>query len=179
MKRLLSLALLAVPIAACGSNSPGTQKAATADSGQALQFARCMRAHGVPNFPDPTGGHLDLQVRQTPGSTNVNGVEVNGPAFQAAMQTCHRYLPNGGQPRGPVSAAVRTAALQFAHCMRSHGVPSFPDPRFQGGGVTESLHAGSGIEPNSPAFKTAQQTCQPLIRRALGGGPKPVGAAGP
>jgi hypothetical protein len=170
MKRLLSLALLAVSIAACGSSSPDTQKAASADRGQALQFAQCMRAHGVPNFPDPTGGHLDLQVRQTPGSTNVNGVEVNGPAFQAAMRTCHRYMPNGGQPRGPVPASARVAALQFARCMRSHGVPGFPDPQFQGGGVTESFRAGSGPDPNSPAFKTAQQTCQPIIRKALGGG---------
>jgi hypothetical protein len=171
MKRLLSLALLAVPITACGSGSPATQKAATADSGQALQFARCMRAHGVPNFPDPTDGHLDLQVRQTPGSTDVNGVEVNGPAFQAAMRTCRRYLPNGGQPRGAVPASARVAALQFAQCMRSHGVSGFPDPQFQGGGVTESLRAGSGMDPNSPAFKTAQQTCQPIIRKTLGGGP--------
>jgi hypothetical protein len=135
-----------------------------------------MRAHGVPNFPDPTGGRLDLQVRQTPNSTNVNGVEVNGPAFQAAMQTCHRYLPNGGQPRGVVSAASRSAALQFAHCMRSHGVASFPDPQFQGGGVTERLRAGTGIDPSSPAFKAAQQACQPLISRALGDGPKAIGA---
>jgi hypothetical protein len=127
-----------------------------------------MRSHGVPNFPDPVGGRLDLQIQRTPNSATVNGVTVNAPAFQSAMQACHAYLPNGGQPTRSASP-VRSAALRFAQCMRSHGVANFPDPQFQGGGVIERFRGQPlGIDPNSPAFKQAQQACQPLIRKALG-----------
>ena len=37
-------------------------------------------------------------------------------------------------PRPPLSAAQKAAALKFAQCMRAHGVPHFPDPRFPAGG---------------------------------------------
>ena len=40
-----------------------------ASAAKALAFSRCMRSHGVSNFPDPTGGELKLQVQRTPGST--------------------------------------------------------------------------------------------------------------
>lgn len=45
--------------------------------------------------------------------------------------------------------------LKFASCMRSHGVPNFPDPS-SGGGL--SLN-GSGINPQSPSFQGAQRAC--------------------
>jgi hypothetical protein len=162
-------------LAACGGsdpNSTGAQKAAASvtNNNKALQFAHCMRSHGVPNFPDPVGGHLDLQVQKTPGGTQVNGVQVNGPAFQSAMQTCHAYLPNGGTPSASQSARVRATAIKFARCMRSHGVPNFPDPQVVSGHMTMQFSPGSGIDPNSPAFQSAQQACQPLIRGSLSGG---------
>jgi hypothetical protein len=43
--------------------------------------------------------------------------------------------------------------------MRKHGVPTFPDPTFSGGGAELHLTPSSGIDPNSPAFKSAQATC--------------------
>jgi hypothetical protein len=55
--------------------------------------------------------------------------------------------------------------LGFSKCMRSHGLPSFPDPN-AGGGI--ALPAGSGLNPSSPAFKAAQATCSKLLP---GGGP--------
>jgi hypothetical protein len=54
--------------------------------------------------------------------------------------------------------------------MRSHGVPSFPDPS-SGGGI--QISSRSGINPFSPAFKAAQSQCFKLLP---GGGP---GAHGP
>jgi hypothetical protein len=50
--------------------------------------------------------------------------------------------------------------------MRSHGVTNFPDPGAGGGGI--KLQAGSGINPFSPAFKTARASCSHLLP---GGGP--------
>jgi hypothetical protein len=55
--------------------------------------------------------------------------------------------------------------LRFADCMRSHGVPNFPDPS-AGGGI--QISAGSGVNPQSPAFQSAQNACSKLMP---GGGP--------
>jgi hypothetical protein len=132
-----------------------------------------MRRHGVPNFPDPTGngsGGLQIQASQRAGSgpsLRVNGVSVNAPAFQAAMQSCRSYLPNGGQPPA-LSASQRQAMLAFAHCMRSHGLPGFPDPTFNGSRVGIRFGPGSGINPDSPAFKSAQTACASYQRQAFG-----------
>jgi hypothetical protein len=67
---------------------------------------------------------------------------------------------------GPVSPAVASAFLKFADCMRSHGVPNFPDPG-SGGGI--EISPGSGVDPASPAFQSAQRGCKKLLP---GGGPK-------
>jgi len=56
------------------------------------------------------------------------------------------------------------AGLKFSDCMRAHGVSSFPDPGGGGGGVNL---AGTGINPQSPAFKSANAAC---ARLAPGGG---------
>ena len=54
-----------------------------------LRFAKCMRAHGVPNMPDPTSQGL----RFSPSS----GINPNSPAFLAAQKRCQRYsLTVGG-----------------------------------------------------------------------------------
>src|ERR1700759_1093657 len=101
---ILSLLVTTPGLAACGSSGPNpdgptSSPGSTAPRApQATSFARCMRSHGVTNFPDPTGGRLELQVQRTPNSTSVNGVEVNGPAFQSAMQACRPHLPKGGPP---------------------------------------------------------------------------------
>ncbi len=163
MRRLLGLALIALPLAACGSSSPGSGSTPTAKQDAMIGFAKCMRANGVPNFPD-LSGH-GIQVQPSPGGTFVNGVAVNGPAFQSAMKTCHSKLPNGGQA-APPSAARRNAMLRFAQCMRSHGVPGFPDPTFNGNRVQIRIQPGAGIDPNSPNFKHAQAACGPLAQNS-------------
>jgi hypothetical protein len=66
---------------------------------------------------------------------------------------------------GAESPAVASDFLKFATCMRSHGVPNFPDPT-SGRGI--QITPGSGIDPASPAFQSAQSQCQKLLP---GGGP--------
>jgi hypothetical protein len=61
------------------------------------------------------------------------------------------------------SASNLTAqGIRFASCMRSHGVPNFPDPTTSGRGISFKRSAGTG----SPAFNAAQSACGHL----LGGG---------
>jgi hypothetical protein len=165
----------------CGSTdaASGTVTSAGTPSGkspqQALQFAECMRAHGVSNFPDPTGQGIQI----APGS----GINPQSPAFRAAQTTCKRYLPNGGQP--PVTSAHDTAAaLAFAKCMRAHGVPDFPDPLTTApssppaGAVAildlrgMAFELGPGINPGSPAFQQAATDCGIRLPK----GPKSVAA---
>jgi len=183
MRSRISAVLLsaAVGLAACGSTQPNTGGSTVgqgdpAGAAKALAFSRCMRSHGVSNFPDPTGGELKLQVQRTPGSTQVNGVEVNGPTFQKAMQACRSYLPSGGHPSAAQTAKVKAQALAMSRCMRSHGVPNFPDPQFQaapGGGFGVKI-GGPGVNPSSPAFQAAQKACGKIF----GGAPTTAKAPG-
>jgi hypothetical protein len=176
-RTLAALIAATLPLAACGSSesnssgATGTGAAAPADYTRALQFAQCMRTHGVPNFPDlKANGNGGLLVQASPGATKVNGVTVNGPAFQSAMQACRSKLPNGGRPR-PLSAARRQQMLQFSQCMRAHGISGFPDPTFSsGGGAQLQLNRNSGINPQSPAFQAAQKACGAPLGK-VGGGP--------
>ncbi len=67
----------------------------------ALKMAECMRAHGVPNFPDPKvsagpGGHgIQVQIGLgIPGSGRAGGA-ARSPAFQNAMKTCQPLMRVG------------------------------------------------------------------------------------
>ncbi len=62
------------------------------------------------------------------------------------------------------SGAGASDGIKFADCMRTHGVPNFPDPN--GAGI--QIPVGSGINPQAPAFQSAQRACQKLLP---GGGP--------
>ncbi len=154
--------------AATGEAAAGPRSATP--EAAALAFAGCMRSHGVPDFPDPTAsGVVRLGARVDPSS----------PAFQAAQKACDKLLPRGakgGVPSPAEQAKMQEGALKFSQCMRTHGVPSFPDPGVSGGGV--KIEKGSGIDPNSPQFKAAQRTCQSDLPRPPGasGGPGGSGA---
>jgi hypothetical protein len=63
----------------------------------------------------------------------------------------------------------RTNGVKFAACMRKHGVPNFPDPNGQG---TIHIDSSMGIDPQSPKFQAAQQTCQNTLSN--GGQPSPA-----
>jgi hypothetical protein len=156
-----ALVAVALPLAACGSSGSPSGSTGVGKRAALVTFARCMRANGVSDFPDPTGRgglSIDEQRSSSGGSSlSVNGVTVNAPAFQSAMRTCLRDLPNGGQPQ-PLSASRRAEVVRFAQCMRTHGLSGFPDPTFQGGRVGFDF-GNTGINPNSPAFRTAQAAC--------------------
>jgi hypothetical protein len=167
---LPTLTAAAALLAGCGSSNPSSTTAAAASGAASdIAFSNCMRGHGVPNFPDlsqGSAGGLQIQASDHSGSgpsTKVNGVPVNGPAFQAAMSKCRSLLPHNGHPPPGGAAAVRKHALKFAECMRSHGVSNFPDPQvtsLPGGGVGVRMGGpGSGIDPSSPAFQAAQKAC--------------------
>ena len=124
-------------VAGCGGSSGGSASAASRTraasaptsrrdaASQALAFAQCMRARGVPSFPDPQpGGGLLFRA---------GNAVMSSPAFRTAQAKCWKLLPGGGPP-GPGSTTHPTAQtlaklLRIARCMRQHGISDFPDPR--------------------------------------------------
>jgi hypothetical protein len=166
--RLLAGAALVsgVLVAGCGGSSPSasppTGSSSSASSSKStsstLAFSKCMRANGVPNFPDLRGNRMLIQAS---GQTlSVDGVSVNAPAFLAARANCEKYIPHG--IASPAQAAQQTRkSLQFARCMRSHGVPNFPDPKVTTGtnGNAVADLRGAGLNFQSPAFKAAANDC--------------------
>ena len=146
-------------LAACGSGGGPSASAQTGSgpSPGAVAFAKCMRGHGVPEFPDPggtpgAGSSISILGSQLPPTINTNA-----PAFQSALSTCMKQF-NAAHPRPPLTAARKAAALKFAQCLRTHGVPHFPDPTFPpGGGI--ALRTAPDTDPTSPAFQHAQQVC--------------------
>jgi len=85
-----------------------------------------------------------------------------------AFVTCAAMISGCGfsSPIAESSASTGVSeAVKYADCMRVHGVPNFPDPG-SGGGVQWS---GSGIDTQSPAFRSAQNACQKQTPGGIGG----------
>lgn len=151
-----------------GSGSGGGQAVVSIAGGSrqdALKFSACMRANGVPNFPDPNSqGAVQF------GSAD--GIDPRSSQFQAAQKKCAKYRGGGHAPSPAKQAQAQAQALRFSACMRSHGVPDFPDPQFSSnGGIGIRLHGGpgSGLDPGSPIFQAAQKACSADLP---GGGPQ-------
>lgn len=126
-------------------------------------YSACMRAHGVSNFPELAnfGTNFKLQMQ---GS----GIDPRSPTFQAASESCKSLFvpPSTGPGGGPtITSAEQTDYLQAAACMRTHGVPGFPDPVFSNGGVTFNIP--SSISQSSSIVQSAIETCQKLIPAGL------------
>ena len=132
-----------------------SQSATVSGEAEALQYAACMRSHGVPDFPDPTVQNGSVGFSITAG----DGVDQNSPQYQSARQACSSLRGGGTANSGSGNLAKE---LKFAQCMRSHGVPDFPDPNKNGG-----FSGTSTVNPSSPTFQNAQSTCMQLS--GLGG----------
>jgi hypothetical protein len=65
----------------------GGRPAEKRDPTRALNFSKCMRAHGLPDFPDPSPGG-GIQIQGTAGSD----LNPDSPAFQAAQKVCQPIL---------------------------------------------------------------------------------------
>ncbi len=62
-----------------------------------------------------------------------------------ADEACQALSPEGHAAGGTVDPQLQAKALAYAACIRSHGVPSYPDPVFVGGSIRETVRAGSGV----------------------------------
>ncbi len=66
--------------------------ASTGSTNQLLKYVQCMRAHGVPDFPEPNSqGQIMVEVT---GGAN-SDLNPSSPQFQAASQACRSLQPPG------------------------------------------------------------------------------------
>jgi hypothetical protein len=146
------------------SGGRGSSPESTASHEQAMvTFAKCMRASGVSNFPDPSsGGRITVPTATNPAA----------PLFKTAQAKCQKLLPGGGLPGSePSSPHALAHWLNVSRCMRKHGIHDFPDPTTS---VPSKPPAGIGevadregaillfsstINQQSPAFTRAAAAC--------------------
>lgn len=137
-----------------GAAGPARLTGAQSDQDM-LNYARCMRAHGV-NMPDPVHipGHsgLSLVTSSTP------------PPSRAATAACSHFLGAVIQAKQAAMTPARLAALaSYARCMRAHGIAML-DPTSSG-----QLNLGnvpgisSNFGRNSPQFRGADAACRHLL----------------
>lgn len=161
--QLLSAATAAALIAGCGSGSStgasGESAAALRSDREMIQFAHCMRGHGV-NTPDPVHlrGHEGLSIE----------IPTPGPATTAAYAVCGKYLEPTIRMKERHAAqmltpAVRLGLIHYAECMRSHAIAML-DP-----GPLGQLSLGNvpgisnGLGRYTPQFHTADTACRHLL----------------
>jgi hypothetical protein len=164
---LAAVAAVAVVAAACGGSATPSQSAPTYV--QVLALAKCMRSHGVRNFPDPdASGGYSLAADGSLTGAGGSSVDINSSQAQAAYGDCRHLLPGGPsisqleqdeQQEQQRQAKMLPVLLKYVHCMRSHDVPNFPAP-----GQSKS---GPGAPPdvNSPQYLAAASACQHLLPR--------------
>jgi hypothetical protein len=153
-------------VASLPGNGHSSQSAATADTmpsetqfdRDAVNYARCLRAHGV-NEPDPAPrpGHSGLSF-EVPPST---------PGNRAAITACNHFVAKifAAKEAGANQELTRwlPALVLYAQCMRAHDIPML-DPGPQG-----ELNLGnvpgmtSQFGRYSPQFRAADAACRHLL----------------
>jgi hypothetical protein len=124
----------------------------------ALFAAGCGGAGGSP-------GVASVASSGTTATTSTTTQSGSGPADKALGGS-------GGGQGGQFQMAMNVGTVdgaKFSACMRKHGVTNFPDPNGQG---VITIHSGMGIDPGSPAFRSARAACDKLLPN--GGQPTPA-----
>jgi hypothetical protein len=163
----LALPTLVALVSACGSSAPAQTSGgsgsdpAAANAQKAVKFAECMRSNGVSQFPDPNAsGKLTIDA-----VANGSGLNPNAPAFKQAISACKDLEPAGftGSQR---SSQQQAAALKFAQCIRTNGVPDFPDP-LPNGPLVDTNRIPSAAQPGGmSSLHAAMQKCREVAAGA-------------
>ena len=139
-----------------GSTSSGANTKLSARD-KAVKFAECMRANGVPHFPDPD-----------PKGDSSFGVDVSKEVFTKAVDACKDLKPPGAlsAKRTPKQ---QSASLRFAQCVRDHGVKDFPDP-VNGEPLIDTTKIPSSNKPGGMTIlDAATHKCGSILKLSAGG----------
>jgi len=139
-----------------GDDGAGGGTSATTQA-KLVKLAECIRAHGVPHFPDP----------DPKGETNF-GIDVSPAVWKKATEACKSITPPGTFS-GKRSPKQQSAALRFAACVREHGVKDFPDP-VNGDPLIDTTKIPSSNKPGGMTIlNAATHQCGAILGRAAGG----------
>ena len=108
------------------------------------------------------GGSSGLTVASMPG-VSTTGRHGHVSTSRSIGGGAVRFV--GGAPSPAQRAGALVTQLKFSRCMRSHGVPNFPDPPSVSGGGFGLIFGGSGIDPAAPLFREAQRSCISVLTR--------------
>jgi hypothetical protein len=143
---------------AAGGSHPG---------GDLLEYATCMRSHGVLSFPGSAAFGSSGGIEDAKGQmAQITKSEGSSSTFQAALRACAEYYGPPPTSSPQVSSQEMRRLLAVSRCMRAHGVPTFPDPN----PTTGELNAPADIDRGSPQVVAALQACRSL-GEAAGLGP--------
>jgi hypothetical protein len=157
------MAAAALLAAACSSSPSSTGSGGSPNAGgstnspSAVTYTRCVRSHGIPNFPDPdSSGQIHKETGQQLG--------VSDSVLRAATAVCANLNPNNAQGSPAQQRQQLTDDLKFAQCMRSHGLPNFPDPTNSDGRVEFVISVSrDGFDPHSPQILAKARECQHVL----------------
>jgi len=154
----IAILLLALVLAAgCGGGDEESAPSEQTREDATLDFARCMREHGI-DLPDPRPGR--------PPQIEVDA-EIPQDKLEAAGKACGHLLDDAF---GPVSQeqkeAFRDSALAYTRCMRRHGI-DLPDPDADGFVQIDPQAMGEG-QGGSPRFRKANAACEEKLFPAGG-----------
>ncbi|GAA3386745.1 hypothetical protein [Cryptosporangium minutisporangium] len=125
-----------------GGEAPFTQE-------KAEQFAKCMRANGLPGFETPK---VNPPRGDEPGRVeSILPKDVDPETARKATEKCAPAAP--AKPK--LSASEVKKLKRYAQCMRENGVENFPTPRADG-----SLRLPEGIDPKGSEFQAAEEACE-------------------
>ena len=154
------MAAAALLAAACsGPSSTGSGGSPNAggsgSSSPWVAYSRCVRAHGIPDFPDPdSSGNLNKEA--------IRHLGVSDSLLRAATAACANLNPSNLSPAQ--QRQQLTDDLKFARCMRSHGLPNFPDPTTDPrSGQVEFVLSTSRLGANPPQILAKARQCQPVL----------------
>jgi hypothetical protein len=130
-----------------------------------------MRGHGVPDFPDPNAsGSYTLTTNGSIEGAGGTSIDINSGQAQAVYGDCRHVLPGAPsisrleqleQQEQQRQEQALPMLLKYSQCMRSHGVPNFPD--FGQSNPSPAPGNSGAINPNSPQFQAASTACQHLL----------------
>lgn len=160
-------------LAACGgsgSENVGGEASSQKNIEQRMvKFTKCLREHGVQAETSagngPKGRGFGVKIAGGPPAGGPAGGQKEGggppPQVERAMNACKQYRPQPKQlDLSPAEKAEQAKkALEFARCMRSHGI-QVPDP-----GPDGTLELND-VNPQSATFEAAQNACQHLMGKA-------------
>ena len=147
-----------------------------------LEFARCMREHGV-DMPDPdTSGGPGVVTFKAGGSASAGTkIDADMRQFQEAHEACKDLMGDVG----PISMTpeqqqeMQDQALAFSRCMREHGV-NMPDPdlRRRGPGDDDHRRRRASTRPTPSSRKRSRPAVRPSARPAPRAAPGSLGRRG-